>query len=206
MAVIQAVNSSKDSPWTVPTCPPAMLGFSHSLKPPTRLHLNPSPRGPCTGSLRQPLQVDSKPEGRFTQQPSRSLAVLRALSPWCTFVRKGKRSRHGQVHKMNSLEAKAESKWGSKKCIPSLGLPVAFTFPSETPCPPLHGSTSEQTVNEVLDFTTWLKDTLQGQWCSVRQLLAKNQLACCECPSLALSALQGILSYIFIFFGIKRNQ
>lgn len=82
-----------------------MLGFSHSLKPPTWLLLNPSPWGPRTGSLRQPLQVDSKLEGRFTWQPSRSLAVRRALSPWCTFVRKGKRSRP------SSLDEKLGS-WG----------------------------------------------------------------------------------------------
>ena len=35
MDVIYSMNSSKDSPSTVSTCPPAMLGFSHSIKPPS---------------------------------------------------------------------------------------------------------------------------------------------------------------------------
>lgn len=81
----------------------------------------------------------STPGGRCTQQPSQSLAVLRALSPWYTFVRKGKRNQQRRhACKRTCLEAEAESKWGSKKCTPLLGLPRALAFPSRTPCfPPL---------------------------------------------------------------------
>ena len=114
----------------------AFYFFSYSIKPPIWLFFKPTRFPGCLSSLSRWM---STPGGRCTQQPSQSLAVLRALSPWYTFVRKGKRSQQRRhACKRTCLEAEAESKWGSKKCTPLLGLPRALAFPSGTPCfPPL---------------------------------------------------------------------
>lgn len=130
------MNSSKDSPCTVPTCPPATLGFSHSVKPPSGCSSTCHPEAlvleACSSLSRWAANSGegshSSPQDPWVcSEPSARGAPLLERS----------RSQHrGWVHKTKRVEAEAEFKWGSKKSTPLRGLPVAFTFPSETPCLP----------------------------------------------------------------------
>lgn len=114
-----------------PLCPHYSVLFfsfcktSHLAAPQWWLHWEPE----------RPLQVDDQTGARFTQQPSLSLAVFRALSRWYTFVERARGRQKGKVCKRKSLEAENKSKWGSKKCKCFLGLPGAFTFLPGTPLP-----------------------------------------------------------------------
>lgn len=103
----------------------------------------------------------------------RNLCLLRALSSGECSLKGQKGPVEEQSFQRINLVAEAESKWGSEKCPPSLEVPWALTFPSEILCS-LSLQHLRKAINEAPDFTTWLKDMLQGWWCSVGRLLAKN--------------------------------
>lgn len=139
----------------------------------------PDQRSGCLSSLSRRM---SKLRRRCTQQPTRSLVIFRALSQWWAFFKRAKKARR----EAKFLRGKAwKQRLNPSGAHRNAHLLLDCPQPAHSllrPLVPLHCSISEKAINEVLDFTTWLKNMLLGQWCSVRRLLAKNQLACCEGP------------------------
>lgn len=116
------------------------------------------PPDQCSGRLSSLSRWMSKLRGRCIQQPTRSLVMFRALSQWWAFLKRAKKA--GGEAKI--LRGKAwKQRLNPSGAHRNANLLLNCPEPAHSllrSLVPLHCSISEKAINEVLDFTTWLKN------------------------------------------------